>query len=81
MKTIDISICAGVNCNKAQATWLKQFEQIISPQMKNRIHLFCGTCEHRCTSDLTNAPCVKVNEQVYPRATPAQIKREILKVA
>jgi len=78
MKKVDVSICAGGNCNNAQATWLKQFDQILSPKLKSMIQLSCGNCEHRCTSDQANAPRVTVNNQVFTRATPAQVKSAIL---
>jgi len=81
MKKVDVSICAGGNCNNAQATWLKQFDQILSPKLKSMIQLSCGNCEHRCTSDQANAPRVTVNNQVFTRATPAQVKSAILAVA
>jgi NADH:ubiquinone oxidoreductase subunit E len=81
VKKVDVTICSGANCNQTQATWLKQFDQILSPKLKSQVHVSCGNCEHGCTSDWTNAPRVRVNEQLFNRATPAQIKQAILTVA
>lgn len=77
MNTVNISICAGMNCYKTQASWLKEFDQILSPALKSFVHVECGTCEHRCTSDCSHAPCVKVNNKVFSRATTAEVKKAI----
>ena len=81
MKKVNISICTGANCNKTQATWLKQFDQILSPTQKARIHLSCGNCERQCTSDCANAPRVRVNDQIFARATPAQVRNAVMAMA
>ncbi len=81
MKKVDVTICTGANCNKTQATWLKQFDQILSPKLKSKVSVSCGNCEQRCTSDLANAPRVRVNDQLFTRATPAQVKQAVLAVA
>jgi NADH:ubiquinone oxidoreductase subunit E len=78
VKKVDVTICTGANCNKAQATWLKQFDQILSPALKSRIHVSCGNCERRCTSDIANAPRVRVNDRVFTRATPAQVREAVI---
>ena len=77
MNKIDVTICTGANCNQTQATWLKQFDQILSPKLKSRIKVSCGTCELQCTSDRANAPRVRVNNQVFTRATPALIRNAV----
>ncbi|VGO14832.1 hypothetical protein PDESU_03401 [Pontiella desulfatans] len=78
MKKVDVTICTGADCNQTQATWLKQFDQILSPKMRSVVHVSCGNCEHRCTSDTANAPRVKVNNQVFSRATLAQVRQAVL---
>ncbi len=81
MKKVAVMICTSENCNQTQATWLKQFDQILSPKLRTQVHLSCGNCEHRCTSDRSNAPLVRVNEQLFSRATLAQVKKAILDAA
>ena len=81
MDTVNVSICAGNNCYKSQATWLKEFDLILSPALKSRIHVECGTCEHRCTSDCSHAPCVKVNNRIFTRTTAAEVKSAVLALA
>ena len=78
MNKINVTICAGNDCNQTQASWLKQFDQILSPKLKSRVQLACGRCERACTSDRANAPRVKVNGRVYSQATPAQVRAAIL---
>ena len=73
MKKVDVTICTGADCNKMQATWLKQFDQILSAKLKSQIHVSCGHCERQCTSDRANAPRVRVNNRIFTRATPATI--------
>ncbi|HEY5652934.1 MAG TPA: hypothetical protein VIR63_01015 [Pontiella sp.] len=81
MKKVSVSICAGSNCNKNQASWLKQFDQILSPKLRSEVQLICGNCEKCCTSDFAHAPRVKVNGHVFSRATPAQVKQAVLTAA
>ena len=79
MNKVDVTICTGADCNQTQATWLKQFDQIISPSLKSRINITCGSCERCCTSDRANAPRVRINDRVINRATPGQVRDALLK--
>ena len=81
MKKVNISICTGANCNKAQATWMKQFDQIMSPKMKSQIQLNCTNCSGQCPVNFDMAPQVRVNDQLFVRATPAEVRSAILAVA
>lgn len=81
MKKVNISICSGANCNKAQATWMKQFDQILSPSMKSKIKMSCTNCDGKCPTNFNTAPQVKVNDKLYIRATAAEVKDAIMDVA
>ena len=81
MKKINVTICTGSDCNRTQATWLKHFDQLLGPSLRSLVQVCCGDCEHKCTSDLANAPRVKVNDRILPRATPGQVKNAVLEVA
>lgn len=77
VKKVNVTICTGADCNQMQATWLKQFDQILSPTLKSRIQLSCGNCERCCTSDRANAPRVRVDGLIFNRATPGQVREAI----
>ena len=81
MKKVNISICTGANCNKMQATWMKQFDQILSPSIRSKIHMNCTTCDGNCPVNHNMAPQVKVNDILYVRATPGEVRTAIMAVA
>jgi NADH:ubiquinone oxidoreductase subunit E len=81
MKKVNISICTGAKCNKEQATWMKQFDQILSPSMKSKVRMNCTNCNGNCPVNHDMAPQVKVNGQLFVRATPAEVRTAILAVA
>lgn len=75
---IPVVICSGTTCYVLGGAQLLGIEDLIAPDLKDKIAIEGSTCLGFCKDPkLGKAPFAKIGGHILPEATPAKIANEI----
>lgn len=79
MRKIQVKICMGTTCFVMGAAHLQELVEILPEKYPDKVEVSGVTCLELCsdTSKYTNAPYVKVNDDVIADATIEKVLKHI----
>ncbi len=78
MEKIKLEICCGTTCYMLGGDKLLKLDELMSEEWKDKVEISACPCMEECVSDkLCSAPVVKINGELYGRATVESVTETI----
>jgi len=78
MDPITVTLCAGTACVVMDGSQLLLLDELLPPEMKNRVKLRGERCLDICRGKgAADGPYVRIGDEVMSRATPAKVRARL----